>query len=81
MYKMKTCSKFKKCFKVLGGGGLKRKRVGGNHFLLKKTKRVKGRVGGNHFLLKKTKRVKGLLSRNIILLGKIASTVKKRLFV
>jgi len=61
---MKTCSKFKKCFKVLGGGGLKRKRV-----------------GGNHFLLKKTKRVKGLLSRNIILLGKIASTVKKRLFV
>lgn len=64
MYKMKTCSKFKKCFKVLGGGGLKRKRV-----------------GGNHFLLKKTKRVKGLLSRNIILLGKIASTVKKRLFV
>ena len=35
MYKMKTCSKFKKCFKVLGGGGLKRKRVGGNHFLLK----------------------------------------------
>lgn len=64
MYKMKTCSKFKKCFKVLGGGGLKRKRV-----------------GGNHFLLKKTKRVKGLLSRDIILLGKIASTVKKRLFV
>lgn len=64
MYKMKTCSKFKKCFKILGGGGLKRKRV-----------------GGNHFLLKKTKRVKGLLSRNIILLGKIASTVKKRLFV
>ena len=64
MYKMKTCSKFKKCFKVLGGGGLKRKRV-----------------GGNHFLLKKTKRVKGLLSRNIILFGKIASTVKKRLFV
>lgn len=64
MYKMKTCSKFKKCFKVLGGGGLKRKRV-----------------GGNHFLLKKTKRVKGLLSRNIVLLGKIASTVKKRLFV
>ena len=64
MYKMKTCSKFKKCFKVLGGGGLKRKRV-----------------GGNHFLLKKTKRVKGLSSRNIILLGKIASTVKKRLFV
>lgn len=64
MYKMKTCSKFKKCFKVLGGGGLKRKRV-----------------GGNHFLLKKTKRIKGLLSRNIILLGKIASTVKKRLFV
>ena len=64
MYKMKTCSKSKKCFKVLGGGGLKRKRV-----------------GGNHFLLKKTKRVKGLLSRNIILLGKIASTVKKRLFV
>ena len=64
MYKMKTCSKFKKCFKVLGGGGLERKRV-----------------GGNHFLLKKTKRVKGLLSRNIILLGKIASTVKKRLFV
>ena len=64
MYKMKTCSKFKKCFKLLGGGGLKRKRV-----------------GGNHFLLKKTKRVKGLLSRNIILLGKIASTVKKRLFV
>ena len=64
MYKMKTCSKFKKCFKVLGGGGLKRKRV-----------------GGNHFLLKKTKRVKGLLSRNIILLGKIESTVKKRLFV
>ena len=64
MYKMKTCSKFKKCFKVLGGGGLKRKRV-----------------GGNHFLLKKTKRVKGLLSKNIILLGKIASTVKKRLFV
>ena len=64
MYIMKTCSKFKKCFKVLGGGGLKRKRV-----------------GGNHFLLKKTKRVKGLLSRNIILLGKIASTVKKRLFV
>ena len=64
MYKMKTCSKFKKCFKVLGRGGLKRKRV-----------------GGNHFLLKKTKRVKGLLSRNIILLGKIASTVKKRLFV
>lgn len=64
MYKMKTCSKFKKCFKVLGGGGLKRKRV-----------------GGNHFLLKKTKRVKGLLSRNIIILGKIASTVKKRLFV
>lgn len=64
MYKMKTCSKFKKCFKVLGGGGLKRKRV-----------------GGNHFLLKKTKRVKGLLSRNIILLGKIASTVKKKLFV
>jgi len=61
---MKTCSKFKKCFKVLGGGGLKRKRV-----------------GGNHFLLKKTKRVKGLLSRNIVLLGKIASTVKKRLFV
>ena len=64
MYKMKTCSKFKKCFKVLGGGGLKRKRV-----------------GGNHFLLKKTKRVKGLFSKNIILLGKIASTVKKRLFV
>lgn len=64
MYKMKTCSKFKKCFKVLGGGGLKRKRV-----------------GGNHFLLKKTKRVKGLLSKNIILLGKIESTVKKRLFV
>ena len=64
MYKMKTCSKFKKCFKVLGGGGLKRKRV-----------------GGSHFLLKKTKRVKGLLSKNIILLGKIASTVKKRLFV
>jgi ribosomal protein L35 len=61
---MKTCSKFKKCFKVLGGGGLKRKRV-----------------GGNHFLLKKTKRVKGLLSKNIILLGKIESTVKKRLFV
>lgn len=64
MYKMKTCAKFKKCFKVLGGGGLKRKRV-----------------GGNHFLLKKTKRVKGLLSKNIILLGKIESTVKKRLFV
>ena len=64
MYKMKTCSKFKKCFKVLGGGGLKRKRV-----------------GGNHFLLKKTKRVKGLFSKNIILLGKIASIVKKRLFV
>ena len=64
MYKMKTCSKFKKCFKLLGGGGLKRKRV-----------------GKNHFLLKKTKRVKGLFSKNIILLGKIASTVKKRLFV
>jgi len=53
MYKMKTCSKFKKCFKVLGGGGLKRKRVGGNHFLLKKTKRVKGLLSRNIILLGK----------------------------
>ena len=57
MYKMKTCSKFKKCFKVLGGGSLKRKRVGGNHFLLKKTKRVKGLLAKNIILLGKIERI------------------------
>lgn len=57
MYKMKTCSKFKKCFKVIGGGGLKRKRVGKNHFLLKKTKRSKGVLSKNIMLVGKRLRV------------------------
>ena len=50
MYKMKTCSKFKKCFKILGNGGIKRKRTGKNHFLHKKPKRAKGLLQKNIML-------------------------------
>lgn len=43
-YRIKTRSKYKKCFKILGSGKIKRKRTGGNHFLLKKSGSVKRKI-------------------------------------
>ena len=49
-YKVKSNSKFKKCFSLTATGKVKFKHVGLNHMLLKKKKARKNRLSKNSFL-------------------------------